>query len=258
MKVLRHILQYKFIYIILVILALIYSFIFNNLNIKSKYSLEDTYIEGYINYYYIDGNKLTIELIGKEKVLCVYYLKEESELNFSDNYFLGDTVKLYGELSIPSTNVIFNLFNYKEYLKYEGINYIFNIESIEKIKNNNKLRYKIKNKIISIIDKNINKEYLYTFILGNSKYINSDVMDSYRVNGISHLFAVSGMHVSLISLIALKLLKKFKYKYLLVAMLIIFYMFLTDYSPSILRAGFLFILLILNKKLASSFINNQS
>ena len=245
MKKLKHILQYKYLFIILVIPFLIYSVIYSNKDIKSKYKITDTNIAGYISYYLIDNDKLTIKLIGKEKILCTYYFKN----NIDSNYELGDYIELTGTMNIPSNNTIFNLFNYKEYLKYENINYIFKIDTITKISNNKMIRYKIKNIIINRIDKSINKDYLYTFILGNNKYIDNTVMNSYRNNGVSHLFAVSGMHVSLLSLILLKIFQKFKYKDIIVIIVLLLYMFLTDFSPSILRAGILFILLFLNKKL---------
>ena len=242
----RNILPYS-VYIVL-FLSLIYSYIFN-INFKSKYSNEKN-ISGYISYYLIDGNKLTLELDAKEKVLCNYYYNniDEREL-FKETYKLGDYVYLEGKLLEPSKNTIFNNFNYKQYLKYEHINYLFNIDKITKIKPNDTIRYKIKNYIINKIDDNILKDYLYTFILGNSKYIDVEVMDSYRINGISHLFSVSGMHVSLISMIILKIFNKYKFKNVIVAFVIIFYMFLTDFSPSILRAGIFFILILLNKGL---------
>lgn len=245
LKKLKTILQYRYLFIILVIPFIIYSIIYSNKCVESKYKLSDTEISGYISYYLIKDNKLTIKLIGKEKILCTYYFKD----NIDFNYKLGDYIKLTGTMNIPSKNTIFNLFNYRDYLKYEEINYIFKIESYNKIKNNRMIRYKIKNFIIERINNSRNKDYLYTFILGNNKYIDDNVMESYRKNGVSHLFAVSGMHVSLLSLIILKLFKNFKYKDALVIIFLLFYMFLTDFSPSILRAGIFFILLFLNSKL---------
>ena len=245
MRKLESILQYS-IYMLLFI-ALLYSYVFN-INFKSKYSNENI-IHGFITYYLIDGNHLIIELKGKEKILCNYYFKNTDEVNeFKRIYKLGDYVKLSGTLQIPSKNTVFDGFNYKEYLRYERISYLFKIDEINKIKDNNKLRFKIKNYIINRVEDNLNKDYLYAFILGNTKYIDSNVMNSFRKNGISHLFSVSGMHVSLISVLVLKLFNKFKFKNIIVSIIIVFYMFLTDFSPSILRAGIFFIILLLKKK----------
>ena len=244
MKKSKNILLFK------ILLLLLFSFIycyFYNINYKSKYSNENI-IYGYIMNYIKDDNKVTITLKGKEKILCILY-------NIDFNYELGDYILLNGHLEVPNSNTIFNGFNYKDYLKYEHINYIFKIDKITKIKSNNKIRYKLKNKIINKIENNSNKEYLYTFILGNSKYLNKDVIESYRINGISHLFSISGMHVSLISLIILKIFDKFKIKKIIVIFVLIFYMFLTNFSPSIMRAGIFFILLFINKKFKLN-INN--
>lgn len=239
-------LQFKLTFVF-VLLSFIYSFYFIY-SFKSKYT-DENIIYGNITYYLIDGNKLSLELMGKEKILCNYYFDTIDELNrFKDEYKLGDYIKLEGSLKYPSENTIFNNFNYKEYLKYEQINYLFDASKITKLKDNDKIWYKVKKFIADTLEKNPNKDYLYTFILGNSKYIDSSAMKSYRTNGISHLFAVSGMHVSLISVIILKIFDKFKFKNLLVSFVILFYMFLTSFSPSILRAGIFFILLLLNKK----------
>ncbi len=245
MKKSKNILQYS-IYIILFI-SLIYSYIYN-INFKSKFNDENV-INGTVTYYIIDGNKLSIKLNSKEKIICTYYFTTKEELNeFKKNINLGDYIKLNGVLTIPSNNTIFNIFNYKEYLKYEKINYIFNVSKISLIRKNTNIIYKIKNYISKKIDNNINKDYLYTFILGNTKYINNDAMNSYRINGISHLFSVSGMHISLISLIILKLFDKIKIKNIITIVIILFYMFLTNFSPSILRSGIFFIMLLIKKK----------
>jgi len=249
LKTLKIILQYKYIYLILAILSILFSIIFNTIDFKSKYNINDTNINGYINFYYIDGNKLTIELNGKEKIICNYYFKDlEDKNNFINKYNLGDYISLFGVVNEVNNNTVFNLFNYKEYLKYQRTYYTFEIEEISILKSNKRMDYKIKNSIMKSIDKKDNKEYYYAFILGTSYYISDNVSDSYINNGISHLLAVSGTNISLLSLFLMKVLKKYKFKDIITILFIIFYMFITNYSPSILRAGIFFIILILNKK----------
>ena len=124
-----------------------------------------------------------------------------------------------------------------------------NITLIEKNKN---IFYKIKNYLIERISKIKSYEYLNTFILGDSSVIDDTVLESYRTNGISHLFSVSGMHITLLSSIILYILnriKKSNINYFFVIIFLIFYMFLTNFTPSVIRATFLFIFLILNKSL---------
>ena len=243
MKKLRIILQSNYFYLFLMLFVAI--LLYFNVCDKSKYDINDDVIIGTITSYYIDNDKLVITIFGKEKVLCNYYFKDE---NNTFDYELGDKIKLFGKLKFPSNNSIFYGFNYREYLKYERINYIFDIDKIIKISNNKSIMYKLKNSIINIINKSPNKDYLHTFLLGNNKYIDKEVMESYRINGISHLFSISGMHISLLSMIILKLLKNYKFKKEVVILFLLIYMTLTDFLPSILRSGIFFILIYLNKK----------
>ena len=145
MKKLRIILQSNYFYLFLMLFVAI--LLYFNACDKSKYDINDDVIIGTITSYYIDNDKLVITIFGKEKVLCNYYFKDE---NNTFDYELGDKIKLFGKLKLPSNNSIFNGFNYREYLKYERINYIFDIDKIIKISNNKSIMYKLKNSIINI------------------------------------------------------------------------------------------------------------
>ena len=242
MKVLKNILKLK-VLIPVCILLLSISFFYSK---KSIYSNE-TKVYGYIKSYKVVNDYVTFYLSSKEDLVCTYK-------SSSFNYNLGDYVLLEGSLELPSNNTIFNLFNYKKYLKYEGINYIFNVSSITKLKDNKNIFYGVKNYIMKKINSNINKNYLYTFILGNDDFIDDDVIESYRVNGISHLFSLSGMHISIFTMVILKIFDKCKFKDLIAIVLILFYLSIT-YSESILRASVMFILFKINKKLKLPNIN---
>ena len=240
MKNLKITLLYKIIIIFLFItLGITYYRIKRN-NI-SKYKDENVII-GIINDIKEIDNRTQIELIGKEKILVTYKDKIK--------YKLGDKIKIYGELQIPSKNTLFNQFNYRNYLKSKRINYIFKASKIELVKENISLKYKIKNILIKHIDKYKAKEYLRTFILGIND-IEKETKQTYQTNGISHLFAVSGMHLSLFASILIFILKRIKTKetinYIIIIIFFIFFAFLTNYTPSVLRALILYILISINK-----------
>ena len=124
------------------------------------------------------------------------------------------------------------------------------IDSLKKDEHNKNVFYKIKNYMISMIQNNSSSKYLYLFILGDNRYLKKTIKDSYQKLGISHLFSVSGMHISIISGIVLSVLKKFKIseekRYVIVSIFISFYMFLVGFCPSVLRSGIFFILLSIN------------
>ena len=113
------------------------------------------------------------------------------------------------------------------------------------ISKNKSIYYAIKSFIISTFN---NNSYLYTFILGDKSYANKKVIRSYQENGISHLFAISGMHISLLVLIINKLLKKFnEYKRFKITSIILFmYLLLVGFSPSILRGVLFYFLFTIN------------
>ncbi len=241
---------YYSILIITVIFSVFRIYVFKPSSVYAGY---ETTFEGVIKEIEVDGNKLSVTLDSEEKLVGMYYIKTLDEKKMLEKDFkLGDTVKINGTLNKPKNNTIPNLFNYKNYLYNNGIFWTVNIDNIEKIKSNDNVFLNIKSYFIDRIDKIKNtKEYLYSFILGDSSKIDYNIKDTYQNNGISHLFAVSGMHVSLFMGMILFILKKLKVKdlisYLVSISFLLFYMFITNFSPSILRAGILFILLSINK-----------
>ena len=239
--------KYKIIIIILLFISLIYTYIYVNKEYKSKYigtEEEFTCIIKNITYF---EDKIKLTLYEKEKLIGTYYLKDDEDIDLE----LNDKVKIIGKLEIPNSNTIPNTFNYQKYLYNNHIFYTLKISDIEKISDNTNIFYKIKNNIISNIANYKSSSYLYTFILGNNDYIDDNINNSYQLNGINHLFSVSGMHVSFLSSIIISLLKKINKKevinYIIVSIFLIFYMFLVDFTPSINRSVILYILISIKK-----------
>jgi len=250
---LRTILLYDRIFVIPSIFFIIFTLFIvkNNLLNTSLYKIDETMINGYIDSINIDGDALTLEVIGKEKVIVKYYFKTKEEKD-GFNLSLGDFVEFEGELVLPKENTNFNLFNYKEYLYSKKIHFIMNASEFSLNKKNSNLSYKIKDLIIKRMNEISDvSAYLKILILGDKTDVDKETLNSYQINGISHLFAVSGMHVSLLAVILLFLLKNLKLnekkRYLIVILFLIFYLFLTNYTPSILRSVIFFILLTINK-----------
>ena len=250
---LRTLLLQNKVFIFLLLLSLTYTYLYIKLyDYNSNYSLNDTHFEVKIINYKIDGNKLCMTLKGLDTLKGNYYFKDQSELEyFKNNYSINDFIEINGELSIPKNNTIPNTFNYKEYLKYNKIYYLLKINDYKLISKNNNIFYSIKNFMYERISKTKNNEYLYAFVLGVSSYLDSDINSNYKINGITHLFALSGLHVSIISSIVHKLLKKFKcnekISLIIETIFLLLLCFIASFTPSILRATILFILSSLNK-----------
>ena len=197
----------------------------------------------------IKNEKITIKLNTDEKILINYYIKKNE--NYS-NLKIGSIIKVEGKLNYPKKNTNFNLFNYKNYLLSEKIYFVLTANKITYIKDTDNIFFKAKNLLINYINNFKTKDYLYTFILGNTSLLEQDTKESFQNNGISHLFAVSGMHITLISSLLMYLLKKITknhdISYIITIFILLFYTFITNFSSSILRAFLLFLLIYINKK----------
>ena len=226
MKKLKIVLKSKLFLIFFIAIIFLHALIFKPANIK-KYVVKDIKIKNDITYLYTD------HVLIKTK----------------GNYMIGDILTVNGDLLKPNKNTNFNLFNYRNYLYSKKIYYVLNNPIIIREKSNN-IFYKIKNNIINIINKRDDKDYLYAFILGDKDYIDDDVKSSISSNGISHLLCVSGMHVTILSIGLLWILNhihKNKFNEIIVIIFIYFYAFLINFSPSIMRVFYMYVIGYINK-----------
>lgn len=253
MKKLKNILQCNYIFYVLLVLSLIYSFIFINfIIVKSEYKDSDKNLYGTVMDYKKSKDKTTIWVKGKEKVLVNYY----SDINVS----YGDYIYVYGVFKKPKENGNFNLFNYKRYLLSNKINYVVTASKITVIKKNDNVFYTLKNNLLRKIENtNKSKGYILAFLYADKSLIEKDVYTKYQKIGVSHLFAVSGMHVSLISIVLLKLLNRIKERkrYIIVSIFLSIYLFLTNFTISMVRATFQFILFFINKSFKLNIDNSN-
>lgn len=248
LKKLNQILQSNITLIILFIMLTGYIMI--NFSIKNS-DLNINKFNGVLVAYKIDGDKLSMQLKNKQKIIANYYIKSESEKKYLENNLeLGYMIETTGSVSEPVKNTIPNNFNYKKYLKSKNINLIMNTKTIKIIKKNN-IFYKLKNFIIKMIDNRKDSKYFYAFILGDKSFLENDVYNLYKINGITHLFAISGMHISMLILIFNKL--KFKNKFIVLFLYI--YSFLVMFTPSVLRVTIFYTLK--NIKLFKDFNNSK-
>ena len=188
-----------------------------------------------------DKEKTIIDVRRGKKYRITFY----KQINVN----LGDKVLISGKFNTPKSNTVFNTFNYRKYLLSKKIILVSNEASITiKHKNNNPF-YSFKTSIKNHIEKYKSKAYLKAFIMGDTSLIEEDMMSNYKMLGINHLFAISGMHVSVFVFLINKLLKKYKTKDIIIILFLLLFLFITDYSESLLRCSTFFIISYLNKVL---------
>ena len=245
MKRLRHILQSKHLIKIITIIIFIITLLYTNYYpFKSKYTKDDKEFIGIVTKYEVKEDKITIEIKAKEKLLITYKYQDKEFNNLS----YGDKIKVKGTLITPSKNTNQNTFNYQKYLYYKKIYYLVEATSINKIANNHNYLYTIKNILYQKIDKLKSSNYIKTLLFCDNT-LSKEIKESYRINGISHLFSVSGMHINFFVSIIYLYLNKITYnkriKYLITNIFIITYLILFP-SSSLLRSAVMSILYSIN------------
>ena len=242
LKKLKIILQSKYFYVILLTITIIYCFIVLKFNYyHTNYNIYSTKFVGIITNI-VKKEKLNIITVKNKEYILVYDYGKA-------NYSIGDKIDIEGSFKRPDINSNFYLFNYRNYLMSKSTYWIVEAENI-KILGHGNIFYKFKKNIIKRID-NIGNPYLNAFIIGDTSSISKDVKESYQINGISHLFAISGMHIGLIIFIinfVFKKIFKFNNSSIIIIILLLFYLFLTGCSKSIVRASIFYICMIINKK----------
>ena len=235
---LKILLQSNKIYYCLLIATILYVGIKVKIGYTSKINVNEDFT-GIVTTIVKKENSFKLTIKGKEK-LIVY-------ISNIENIELGDKVVVKGKYTLPKKATIPNNFDYQKYLYNNHIFYIMYAEELKIIKKNQNITFKIKKYILDKTSNYTNNGYLNAFIIGDKTDL--EFYETYQNNGISHLFALSGMHISMLSLIIYKLVNKFKHKDLIVIMFLLFYITLTNFSASILRTIIFFIILKLNKKL---------
>ena len=154
----------------------------------------------------------------------------------------------------PSDMRNYKGFSYKKYLKTLKIFGTIKANKINLIKQHKKnlifFANKVTNSIMEKIDNILPKkqaELLKGLLIGDTSSIDEQTKESFKISNLSHVLAVSGMQVAYIitslSFVLNKMIGKQKAKIVIIFVLIL-YVCITGFSPSILRATIMGIVLI--------------
>ena len=263
---LKTILPFKIFIFFLVLFSFLTSFIRCNYILKTSiYNGSEELITGtIIDYKMLDTKyKMTI-LTNKdnisEKVIASIYLNDnDSDLRKKVSDFkIGDRIILKGNLNKPLNNTIPNTFNYQKYLYYQRIYYLFTIKEIISIENNSNYFYQFQDFLYKRCEMIDEKGYLTMLIYGK-KNIDADTYSYLQDLGVVHLFAISGLHISIFTMILEVLLKKIKRgpRNFIIIIFLIIYASLLGFPASVVRTLTMFIFLkafsLLKEKFKMSF-----
>jgi len=154
---------------------------------------------------------------------------------------VGDRVTLTGEVAIQPLS----LQNVYTALQYRtGAKYTVELSSLSKESGKPPLSYKIKKKVFSTLIRFQGERaggFSYAMLFGDAENMASEDKEAMREVGVAHVFAVSGLHVGVLSAAIFFLLRKLKLKDKTILFVIFpifgFYAYLAGFAPSVLRAS---------------------
>ncbi len=248
----RKILLSNYFYIPVLILASVYTIVRQFIPKKPIEIKNNNTFYGTVTSKKVGEDYLLLETNGKIPLQVFVTLKEQEDFVFKDTITVGSKIAFQGEIErIQDKTSSFYVSSYAKYLENKNIFYRVTTGNIQKIKQNSLIE-SIKEQLHFRIEQHFKTSaYLKTFLLGEQNELSKVTKQNYQTLGISHLFALSGMHISFLVgglyLFLKKIMKNEKISFYLAICFLVIYYLLVKQSPSILRACLFFVMFEGNK-----------
>ena len=240
---LKKILHSNFFVLCFLLCVLYVSFIRIQLGKTSVYSKDTNEIVGMVTQVKQEEEYTVLEIKAEEKIQA--FIPESLSIP------LGSKVKVEGTFALPDKNTTKGLFNYRNYLLSRGIVWTIEVEKIQILSEKTSFLLFVKDQLSGLLKTRENSEYYQMIIFGDSSSIPESFEEAIRTLGISHLFALSGSHLTFISFFLFYLLRKVfdneKKVYLIVCVLLFGYVSMTNFSVSLIRSYVFFVLFKANR-----------
>lgn len=213
--------------------------------------------------------KIKGEYKDKYIVKSKYGKKFYLYVNTKKEFDYGDIVEVKGIFSKVNKATNEYCFDYREFLKQKKIDGNIMASKVNLLRKNSML-CKISNakiKLNKYIDENYldtASGFLKTLLLGETNEIEKEIKEDFTKANISHILAISGMHISIIILVIKNIMQILKFdkrlEKIFLNLLIICYIFFIDYPISAIRVAITQVILLItfftNRK--SNFYNTIS
>lgn len=213
--------------------------------------------------------KIKGEYKDKYIVKSKYGKKFYLYVNTKKEFDYGDIVEVKGNFSKVNKATNEYCFDYREFLKQKKIDGNIMASKVNLLRKNSMLCKisKVKIKLNKYIDENYSDTasgFLKTLLLGETNEIEKEIKEDFTKANISHILAISGMHISIIILVIKNIMQILKFdkrlEKIFLNLLIICYIFFIDYPISAIRVAITQVILLIifftNRK--SNFYNTIS
>lgn len=169
---------------------------------------------------------------------------------------LGDYMKAYGKIGLFESVTNEGEFDRARFYRSQGIDFSVKADDIKTNAGKHawyyhrleRLRDTLSASLLSVTDETT-AGVLSSMLLGDKSYLDDEIKDLYQVSGISHILAISGLHISIVGMAFYRLLRKRRVSYtaafICSAALILSYAVMTGNAVSTRRAVGMFILTML-------------
>lgn len=175
----------------------------------------------------------------------------------------GDIIEITGIYEEPESARNYKGFNYRDYLKSKGIYGTVECKSYSVISTNNIIGV---NKVIHLVQGNLRNNMMRILdeeegalcvgiLIGDREKISDTTENNFKKSNLTHLLAVSGSHITYIIIALTNTIGKTNRKFanIFTIIFLIFFMALTEFTASVMRASIMGIL-----TLAASILNRKS
>lgn len=208
------------------------------------------------------SNRIEFTLKNEDvRILAVYFFHPHEEKYLVKTIQYGALCRIKGRIQIPERNRNPGEFDYQKYLRTKGITHQIIPQSLDDIQCTGKSLFhslfQLRSYLLHWTEKNFQKEtsiWMKALIFGDPTEIDRETIELFQRWGLSHLLAISGLHVGLfvstIYFLFVKLnvwTKERTQSFLLIFIPI--YAFLAGGEPSVIRASSMFFLWLIFSKL---------
>ncbi|MCQ2556239.1 MAG: ComEC/Rec2 family competence protein, partial [Clostridia bacterium] len=204
--------------------------------------LQDTQLTIYADNCQFDGNSIAGKLVVYITDLNSNFedIKVGSIIQFKPNNLKDTDLFKY---DTPNASYF-----YKN-IKYTASTYTSNLAVVgEDVKFAEQIKQYIKTNLSNGLSET-NVDLAYSALFGDKDTLSDTKYDAFKASGIAHLLAVSGLHVGIIVAILNFVLKKCKIKdwirLIIVAVILGFYMYICNFTISVVRASIMSVCLLL-------------
>jgi competence protein ComEC len=237
--------------------------------IPQNVSAADAVATGYISSTVeVDGDLVTLELTVHtlqlstmaaeqhihEKVLLRVKLQQQPEQKQASAWGRGDALRVTGRLELPGEAGNFGAFDYRDYLQKRGIHWQLQAQGTDSVDFGYQTKVPlyvkplrtlddIRSHIAQLMDSlypDGDAGYMKGLVAGIRSDLNPEQFDDFSRLGLTHVLAISGLHVAVVVFLILKIsswMRLTRERSLAIAIALMpVYMMLTGASPSAVRA----------------------